>query len=44
MSVHWDDESALGPLESTVMCESAKGCVEGTAVMRVGRVHESALG
>ena len=26
------------------MRESAKECVEGTAVMRVGRVHESALG
>jgi len=36
--------SALGSWECTGMRESAKGCIEGTAVIRVGRVHESALG
>jgi len=38
--VHWDHGSALGSWECTGMRESAKGCIEGTAVMRVGRVHE----
>jgi len=36
--------SALGSWECTGMHESAKRCIDGTAAMRVGRVHESALG
>ena len=36
--------SALGSWECTGMRERAKGCIDGTAVMRVCRVHESALG
>ena len=43
-SVHWDDRSALGSWECIAMRESAKGCIEGTAVMRVSMVHKSALG